>query len=271
MSDMINEPVNESKFGIGKGITITTGFDVATQLPLDSRSVVSDLEALVSMPDDVKYEGLLVYVVDDNKLYQWKRQMLDNGLLSDIYTWGPIESEIGAQELLDLSEIDFTTIPMLILQKNKENFFPMTHEDAIFVDQSGNKLSDKYQVIYDETLNTENKTIAGSVNEINTKLEDSINEFKEEITKTLNNLKQDVTIMEADLESLMREIREEIDRQIAELRASIEDTIAELKSKFEADIEKMLQDLDNSILTDEAIDNFMRQIRQNLSDLNNIV
>ena len=118
----MSEAEQKSKFGIGNGIAITTGFDVATQLPLDSRSVVQTQADLENISDNVKYEGLLVFVVDQNKLYQWKQELFEDGTYAEEYSWGPIESEISAKNLEDINEIDFNNIKSLYLEiKSKYN------------------------------------------------------------------------------------------------------------------------------------------------------
>jgi hypothetical protein len=250
----LSEQENKSRFGLGSGITITTGFDVSTRLPLDARTVAQDLEALTNIPDAFKYEGLLVFVVEENKLYQWKRELLKSGSLSQEYSWGPIESEISAQELLDLSEIDFNATPIYYMQKNKETFFPLTHESAIFVDKDGKKLADKYQPIYDEKLNTKDKTLAGSVNEVYTKMEDTIEEFRDEMKATLDGLKKDVGQM-----------KEDTTKDFDIMKDEMQDKIDKINQDFADQINQMLNDIDNSILSDLDVTNLMRQIQENLT------
>lgn len=107
----------QSKFVFGKGITITTGFDVSTQLPLDSRTVVGSMDDLANISKSVIYEGLLVFVIEEDKLYQWKRSLLEDGTLSKEYGWGPIEAEVSTKEIRNKQEIDFNNTPPLMMQK----------------------------------------------------------------------------------------------------------------------------------------------------------
>ena len=78
-----------SNFNIGKGITITTGFDLGSNQPLDARTVVDNLNKLKELPDSIIYPGLMVFVIDQNKLYQYKEIIEED---KDPYMgWGPKE------------------------------------------------------------------------------------------------------------------------------------------------------------------------------------
>ena len=243
------------EFGIGKGISITTGFDVASQKPLDSRTVVRDLEELANMPSGMVHLGLTVFVIAENKLYQWKEVIPEDKTQEPYIGWGAIESEVAAKEILNVSEeINFDDTPTLMLQKNKNNFFPYTHEDSIFVDKEGKLLSDKYQTIVDESLKTMSKTIPGAINEVNDYLDEKLAIFNEQLEDKLA----------------------EIDRQVQRAEDSIqqaEDDLQEKLDKVEEDVndrvDQMLQNLDNVILSDSQCDNIMEKIRLNLSLLEN--
>jgi uncharacterized protein YoxC len=328
---------NESRFGIGNGIVITTGFDVSAQLPLDSRTVVQTTADLANIPEDYRYEGLLVFVIDGeedgNKLYQWKRNLDADGNLSTEYSWGPIEAEVSAKELFDLLEIDFENTPSLMMQKNKKDFFPIVHDSAVLAHVSSineetgevtielTTMDNKYQTIVDEDLETTDKTIVGSVNEINTKMEDSIDEFRKEISSTLQKLKDDVAQMQKETEEIMDQLKADIiadmaalkketeetfaamqedlektiqdtiaqmnamiaqmqkdmadkmafmDSEFERMMAEINDEIAALRESITSQVDQMLQDVDNVILSDDQVNDFMRQIRENLDALADI-
>lgn len=292
-------------FGVGSGITITSGFDVAAQLPLDSRTVVKTYEDLMLMPKDIIYMGLLVYVLEDNKLYQWKEVLQEDK--SYEIGWGPIEAEVSAVELdyfkeelpegeeglLKITdEIDFDNTPPLMMQKNKDNFFPIVHEDYIYVDKEGETLADKYQTIVDERLATTDKTIAGSVNELNTKMDDTIADFREEMDNTLAELRQNVKDMQdqtaadmaqlkADTEATMAQLKADTEADFAAMKQEMQDNLDEmnrvfdetmaeinaemdaLEAQIESRVDQMLKDVDNSILSDLQVNDFMEQINAN--------
>jgi polyhydroxyalkanoate synthesis regulator phasin len=273
-----------NNIGMGTGITITTGFDLGAQKPLDSRIVVKNMTDLKAMPKDKIYLGLLVHVIDDNKLYQWKYNLDENGVLSEEPDWGPIEAEVSTKDISDLSEIDFANTPSLQLQKNKNNFFPIVHEKYIY-DDSAVALPDKYQTKVDNSLATTNKTVVGSVNELNTKMEDTIKDFREQIQKTIDELNASVAAMrtqtEKDMAAMKASLQKEIDDMLAELNrksqemdkafedllADINQQIADLQNKIQGDIDQMLQDTDNVIMTDKEIADLMAKINKNISDL----
>lgn len=53
------------------------------------------------------------------------------------------------------------------LQENGTDIYPATLEDAVF-DTNGTSIKDKYQLKTDDALSTTDKTIIGSINELNT-------------------------------------------------------------------------------------------------------
>lgn len=285
MSDkVVKDDYGLDDIGMGKGIRITTGFDLATQLPLDSRIVVKNMTDLRAMPKDKIYLGLLVHVVEDNKLYQWKYNLNEDGELSEEPDWGPIEAEVSTKDISNLSEIDFVNTPSLQLQKNKNNFFPIVHEKYIY-DDSAVALPDKYQTKVDNSLATKNKTVVGSVNELNTKMEDTIKDFEKQIKKTIDDLNASVAAMrtqtEKDMAAMKANLQKEIDDMLAELNrksqemdkafadllADINQQIADLQSKIQGDIDQMLQDTDNVIMTDKQVTDLRARIVKNINDL----
>lgn len=280
-----NNFLGNNSFGLGKGITITTGFDVATQKPLDSRTVVYTLEELYALPEDRVYLGLLVHVVDENKLYQWKHNLNDDGNLSEEPSWGPIEAEVSTR---DVNEIITLDAPIAQLQKNKNDFFPVVHERGIYVEHDDSlidvkfpTLFDKYQTRYDSSLNTDNKTVSGSLNELNERMDDAIADFRDEIQAAideLNGLIDELKAKNAEEFEKMREyFQAEIDRMLAELQNKSEEMdelfedirrqIAELQNKIRDDVNQMLQDVDNVILSDQQVANLMDRIIANLRAL----
>lgn len=57
----------------GKGITIASGFDLGAETPLDSRLVVETFQELQDHIDNNRaYDGMIVYVVEHKKTYQYR-------------------------------------------------------------------------------------------------------------------------------------------------------------------------------------------------------
>lgn len=307
--ETIYKPYGIDNIGMGEGITITTGFDVSAQLPLDTRTVVKTIDDLYAIPMDVIYMGLLVYVIEDNKLYQWK-EVLQEDKTTKI-GWGPIEAEVSAVELDSLKEenikegllkitdeIDFENTPVLMMQKNKDNFFPITHEKFVY-NEKGESLFEelkeyqKKDLSADENgekLETEMQTIVGAINELNSKMDNTIEDFKNRINQTIEDLNASVdqmqeetskdmvemkTNLQAEINKVLKDLEtksKEMDQEFADLLAEVDRQVTELQDKVQDDIDQMLQDVDNSILSDFQVNNLMEQINANLSLLgtNNI-
>ena len=249
----------DNKFVTGKGITVTTNFDISTALPIDSRTVVYTVDDLREMSPDIVYEGLLVFVKDGedgNKLYQWKKNLDENGVLSEDYGWGPIEAEVSARDIIEVMEqIDFEDMKTLMMQRNKKDFFPMGHENFIFVDKEGKTLFDKYQTRVDETLVTNKKTIPEAINEINDFLDEQITEFNERVDQVLEELDNKVEAAEDKIKAAEDAISERLD--------SVEKDINDR-------VDQMLKDTDNTILSDTEVNDLWKQIENNLTALSGI-
>ena len=274
-----------SLFGLGKGITITTGFDVAAQIPLDARTVVDDLTALRAIPASIVHLGLTVFVTSENKSYQWKSNINDDG--STYIGWGVVESEISSKAVSLLSEINFANTPSYIMQKNKANFFPIVNENYIY-DNNRTALPNKYQTKTDNALKTTNKTITGAVNEINTKMADSISQFEKEIQGTLADLDKEVEQMKSDTQKEMDALEKEINTTMSSMQTNmqnnmnqmdatfankmkeIDQKIAGLEDDIAAEVANITGNVSNVILTNAQIDDFMKQINANLTAVNGI-
>lgn len=92
----------------GKGINIITGFDVTAKAPLDSRSVVKTLAELNSLPENRLYEGLKVYVEENQVEYTYvKSGVADDG--TDTFKWRKGISEADTFDVIDSLESDSAT------------------------------------------------------------------------------------------------------------------------------------------------------------------
>ena len=259
--DLDLEKLDLSEFGVGKGISITTGFDVASNKPLDARTVVRDMDELANMPSGMVHLGLTVFVISENKLYQWKFKTDENGetILNEegkyVEEWGAIESEVATKEIISIiDEIDFEDTPTLMLQKNKSNFFPYTHENSIFVDKEGKLLPEKYQTIVEPTLKTMSKTIPEAINEVNDYLDEKLAIFNNQLEDKLAEIDKQV---------------ERAEQSITEAEQDLQDKLDQVEEDINDRVDQMLQDVDNVILTDRQCTSLMEQIRANLALLEN--
>ena len=67
---------------IGKGISISTGFDLNSQSPLDNRTIFKTIEERDSLPSINIYEGLECFIEDTKVKYQYL-----NGQWKEIEIW----------------------------------------------------------------------------------------------------------------------------------------------------------------------------------------
>lgn len=294
--------MSDNYFGLGTGITITTGFDLTTKKPLDSRTVVNNIGQLRALPEDRVYKGLLVHVVDEDKLYQWKKSVDDSGQIildkngNPVYDWGPIEAEVSAKEVED---VDYSKTPSLLLQKNKQNFFPVTHEKYVVNDEGktleqvlsekyqtkedAKQESDsvkedltKYQLKQDNGLNTDSKIVVEAINEIYDKMDAAIDEFEEQINKTLADLDEEIESIttstrqqmeqaKKDIQDSMDEMNAAMNKAMADMDKEIADKMALMDSTFETkmiEINNKIANIENEINT---------KINNMLADIDNVI
>ena len=116
----------------GKGIVLTTGFDLGAKTPLDSRSIVNTIaERDAHVSGNRAYAGMSVYVLEDQKEYRYtgtewveilndlsavhehtNKNVLDNITLEDISNWNAKSDFSGSYN--DLT--DKPTIPTNVSQ-----------------------------------------------------------------------------------------------------------------------------------------------------------
>ena len=88
----------------GKGIPLASGFDLGAKKPLDSRNVVETIEERNEhVVKNRAYEGMVVYVKEDKKLYKY-----------DGYNWIDLNNYYSKEEIdnilenIDLENIDLS-------------------------------------------------------------------------------------------------------------------------------------------------------------------
>ena len=85
---------------IGKGIPISTGFDLNSQSPLDNRTVFKTIEERDSLPSINLYEGLECFIEDTKTKYQYL-----NGQWEEIEIWDNVT--VTKDETNNRNEISF--------------------------------------------------------------------------------------------------------------------------------------------------------------------
>lgn len=295
----VDDILGLDNFEMGKGIKMVAGFDMSIQAPLDSRTVVRTMDDLANMSKDIIHMGLLVYVLEENKLYQYK-EILQEDKKTYRIGWGPVESDVSAIELHTYGdnpdgkeitdEIDFSNTMPLLMQKNRVNFFPIVHEDYLFVDLSGKTLIDKYQTRNDQKLlevfkdENEKKDVVASINNlyewheddkntINKKIDDEIKALTDKHNTDITNLTNQHN---EELEALNKTITEDIGTAIANLTKQHNEDITELNNTITNNISTDIANLTNKHNTDitnltnnlfDGVDDFLAQIQINKDNL----
>ena len=107
--------MSEERFG--NGITLASGFDLGAKAPLDSRYTVAKFEDLQAHVDGNRaYEGMLVYVEEDKKVYQYTLIVIDEETGDTELQWKvfyatpedleDISNRIGTPRVLDDDETE---------------------------------------------------------------------------------------------------------------------------------------------------------------------
>ena len=155
----------------GKGIPLASGFDLGAKAPLDSRITVQNIqERDAHVTNNRAYEGLRVYVVDENCEYLWNgnewilipsKQYVDDAIAN---------VKISDEQLANYATKD--EIPTKTSQLENDTKFTtesfVTNKIAEAQLQQGEIDLNGYQTKEDTTLETTNKTIVGAINEVNT-------------------------------------------------------------------------------------------------------
>lgn len=135
----------------GKGIPVTSGFDLGAKSPLDSRTVVDNFEELQLHVDGNRaYEGMLVYVNSEKKLYVY------NGT-----DWEELTTNVDADnpifDVVDNLESTATNAPLSANQgrvlKETINNVETTLEETI------SNVEDKLEQLIEETAGKGNANI----------------------------------------------------------------------------------------------------------------
>ena len=197
----------------GKGIGLAAGFDLGAQKPLDSRIAVNTIaERDAHVTENRAYEGMIVFVDDDKKLYQ-----LINGewieLLGDINSkLETIENQLG---LGDSTE--------------------------------GNSISDRVN-----SLETKDTELAYAISNEAKSREDADNELQEAINSIIGEngsmveLEARVEANEAKLTGLKKEtVQAAIDQAEADAKADTVTKINNLKTELNGAIESVQSNIEN--------------------------
>lgn len=187
----------------GKGIPVTSGFDLGAKSPLDSRMVVANFEELqLHIDGNRAYEGMLVYVNSEKKLYVY------NGT-----DWEELTTNVDADN------------PIFDVVDNLES----TATNA--------PLSANQGRILKETINGVEETLIESINNVETTLEETINNVETTIGEKISNVEAIINNVEVTIDSVEIALEETVNN-INNVEATLEEKINNTEDKLEQLIEE---------------------------------
>lgn len=175
----------------GKGIPLSTGFDLGAELPLDSRLTVDTIDELNAMVLGHRaYVGMRVYVTSVKREYRYNGTEWE--LVPD-KTY--VDEAIANVKISDEQLANYATkdeIPTKTSQLENDSSFAtenfVTNKIAeAKLEQSEIDLSG-FQTKEDNTLETTNKTVVGAINEVNTSVMSKANNIFEASMNTVSSL-----------------------------------------------------------------------------------
>ena len=175
----------------GKGIPLSTGFDLGAELPLDSRLTVDTIDELDAMVLGHRvYVGMKVYVTSVNQEYKFNGT--DWELVPD-KTY--VDDAVANVKISDEQLANYATkdeIPTKTSQLENDSSYAtesfVTNKIAeAKLEQSDIDLSG-FQTKEDNMLETTNKTVVGAINEVNTTVMSKANDIFEASMNTVSSL-----------------------------------------------------------------------------------
>lgn len=202
----------------GKGIPVTSGFDLGAKSPLDSRMVVANFEELqLHIDGNRAYEGMLVYVNSEKKLYVY------NGT-----DWEELTTNVDADN------------PIFDVVDNLES----TATDA--------PLSANQGRILKETINGVEETLIESINNVETTLEETISNVETTIGEKISNVETVINNVEVTIDGVEIALEETVNsinnveatlgEKINNVETTLETTIRETISNVEDKLEQLIEE-----------------------------
>jgi Skp family chaperone for outer membrane proteins len=113
----------------------------------------------------------------------------------------------------------------------------------------------------DETIEQFEQRISQTIADLNASVEQMQKETAEDMAEMKANLQAEINKVLADLDAKSKEM----DQEFADLLEKVNKQVTELQDKIQDDIDQMLQDVDNSILSDAQVKDLMDQINANIN------
>ena len=245
----------------GKGITVASGFDLGAKAPLDSRSVVNTIaERDAHVTNNRAYEGMIVYVIEDKKTYQytgteWK-ELVGSGENTGEETpsYGNANIHIGEEAPSDTSYLWIDTSA----PNNLEEFDYKERIKLKYIEMLNNviiKLNNTENQFYlvenhINKISSANAVKAGEFRVTLATMRQTLTNLKTRINSTITNIRNS-----GDIEALKltaRELREEMKTLLFGLSDFGDEIMRLLDSEITVDLEVEETD-SNTLLTENGL------------------
>lgn len=245
----------------GKGITVASGFDLGAKAPLDSRSVVNTIaERDAHVTNNRAYEGMIVYVIEDKKTYQytgteWKELVGSGGNTGEeTPSYGNANVHIGDQAPSDTSYLWIDTSA----PNNLEEFDYKERIKLKYIEMLNNVITklnnteNQFYLVENEInkISSANAVKAGEFRVTLATMRQTLTNLKTRINSTISNIRNN-----GDIEALKltaRELREEMKSLLFGLSDFGDEIMRLLDSEISVDLEVEVTD-SNTLLTENGL------------------
>lgn len=267
----------------GKGIPVSAGFDLNAKTPLDSRTVVADLEQLNSMDTIKIYNGLKVFVESEQAEYVYKISSYNKVLNEEtqevestpIYGWvkevssGDVskvseeltahkeayETKVASLEAKDTSISEsITTIENKITSLEAKDTELAGNISQIANDLTAHSTANDTKF---SELDSEDDRLEGLINDLSTTVNDLSNLHNEEIAAIETAYKAADTTLETKLSTNITNLDSKLNNEVSTLQA--EDT------RLAGLIQTNANDIDT---LESSINTVITQVNANASSIN---
>ena len=207
---------------IGKGINLSTGFDLNAQQPLDNRDVFETIKERDALPQINTYEGMKCYVKETKSNYQyidgaWVSADVDNNSIT--YGITPPTSEDTLIWVDTSGSLSGTNYEDAFVEEVRESIFQAT--ESLTDDIEGIKMKIGNLESTDVTCDGELKKIKEDISRIDSE----ISSIKTNISNILGN----ISILKPNVDTLNTEVST-INAKIATVNKTIGDSNAKVEA-----------------------------------------
>ena len=208
---------------IGKGINLSTGFDLNAQQPLDNRDVFETIKERDALPQINTYEGMKCYVKETKSNYQyidgaWVSADIDNNSIA--YGITPPTSEDTLIWVDTSGNLSGTNYEDAFVEEVRESIFQAT--ESLTDDIEGIKMKiENLEGIIDVTQDGELKKIKEDISRIDSEISS--------IKNNISNMLGDISTFKLNINTLNTEVST-INEKIATANKKIDDSNVKIET-----------------------------------------